>query len=34
MYMGEVLIQAWLKSVKKMSELFDKHVNKDLKKLP
>ena len=25
--MGEVLTQVWLKSVKKLSELFDKQVN-------
>ena len=35
-YMGEVLTQVWLKSVKEMSELFDKEVNaqkESLKKL-
>ena len=25
--MGEMLAQVWLKSIKKMSELFDKEVN-------
>ena len=35
-YMGEVLIQVWLKSIKKMSELLNKQVNaqkESLKKL-
>ena len=26
-YMGEVLTQVWQKSIKEMSELFDKEVN-------
>ena len=26
-YLGEVLSQVWLKSIKKMSELLDKQVN-------
>ena len=37
-YMGEVLTQVWLKSIKKLSELFDKEVNAQkesfIKKLP
>ena len=36
-YIGEMLIQIWLKSMKKMSELVDKQVNvqkESLKKLP
>ena len=35
-YMGEVLTQVWLKSIKKMSELFDKEMNaqkENLKKI-
>ena len=36
-YIGEMLIQIWLKSIKEMSELVDKQVNvqkESLKKLP
>ena len=35
-YMGEVLTQVWLKSIKKWGELFDKEMNaqkESLKKL-
>ena len=32
-YMGEVLNQVWLESIKKMSELLDKQVNAQKEKI-